>query len=405
FEDFSDNSINEVNAADSPVPVVGQISTNSTNTFSAAGPSNVVNWKTLLILLMNIGAEADFNNLETSITVSPIPTTKVHKDHLVTQIIGDLASATQTKSMTKVAKDQGFEDPDYPDKIYKVIKAYMDYIKVLELGLCKAFEKLIKDKFQMISMRELTFFLGLQVKQKQNGIFISQDKYVAEILRKFGLTDGKSVGTLIDTEKTLPKDPDVTPKASHLHAAKMIFRYLKGKPHLGLWYPKDLPFNLVAYLDSDYAGASLDRKSTTKGCQFLGCRLISWQCKKQTVVATSSTEAEKLQTEAQVRKNMMIYLRNVAGFKMDYFKGMTYEDIRPIFEKKFNSNVAFLQKTKEQIEEEDSRALKRLSKSQEDKVAKKQKLDEEVAELKRHLQIVPNDEDDVYTEATPLARK
>nr|GEZ41088.1 uncharacterized mitochondrial protein AtMg00810-like [Tanacetum cinerariifolium] len=68
--------------------------------------------------------------------------------------------------------------------------------------------------------------------------------------------------------------------------------YLKGKPYLGLWYPKDSPFDLVAYSDSDYAGASLDRKSTTGGCQFLGCRLISWQCKKQTVVATSSTEAE-----------------------------------------------------------------------------------------------------------------
>nr|GFB95471.1 uncharacterized mitochondrial protein AtMg00810-like [Tanacetum cinerariifolium] len=84
----------------------------------------------------------------------------------------------------------------------------------------------------------------------------------------------------------------VTPKVSQLNAVKRIFRYLKGKPYLGLWYPKDSPFDLVAYLDSDYAGASLDRKSTTRGCQFLGCRLISWQCKKQTVVATSSTEAK-----------------------------------------------------------------------------------------------------------------
>nr|GEW51320.1 uncharacterized mitochondrial protein AtMg00810-like [Tanacetum cinerariifolium] len=84
----------------------------------------------------------------------------------------------------------------------------------------------------------------------------------------------------------------VTPKASHLHSVKRIFRYLKGKPHLGLWNPKDSPFNLVSYFDSDYAGESLDRKSTIGGCQFLGCRLISWQCKKQTVVATSSTEAE-----------------------------------------------------------------------------------------------------------------
>nr|GFD10511.1 uncharacterized mitochondrial protein AtMg00810-like [Tanacetum cinerariifolium] len=195
--------------------------------------------------------------------------------------------------------------------------------------MCKAFEKLMKDKYQISSMGELTFFLGLQVKQKQDGIFISQDKYVAEILRKFGLTDGKSASTPIDTEKPLLKDPDgedvdvhtyrsmigslmyltssrpdimfavcacarflVTPKASHLHAVKRIFRYLKGKPHLGLWYHKDSPFNLVAYSDSDYAGASLDKKFTTGGCQFLGCRLISWQCKKHTVVATSSTEAK-----------------------------------------------------------------------------------------------------------------
>nr|GEX04579.1 hypothetical protein [Tanacetum cinerariifolium] len=105
----------------------------------------------------------------------------------------------------------------------------------------------------------------------------------------------------------------------------------------------------------------------------------------------------KPQTEAQARKNMMIYLRNVTGFKMYYFKGMTYDDIRPIFEKHFDSNVAFLQKTKEQMDEEDNRALKRLNESQEEKAAKKQKLDEEVKELKRHLQIVPNDEDDVYT--------
>nr|GFA78042.1 uncharacterized mitochondrial protein AtMg00810-like [Tanacetum cinerariifolium] len=149
-------------------------------------------------------------------------------------------------------------------------------------ALCQSFEQLMKDKFQMRSMGELTFFLGLQVKQKKDGIFISQDKYVAKILRKFGLSEGKSASTPIDAEKPLLKDSDV----------KRIFRYLKGKPYLGLWYPKDSPFDLVAYSDSDYAGASLDRKSTTRGCQFLGCRLISWQCKKQTVVATSSIEAE-----------------------------------------------------------------------------------------------------------------
>ncbi|GJV90193.1 hypothetical protein Tco_1538006 [Tanacetum coccineum] len=88
----------------------------------------------------------------------------------------------------------------------------------------------------------------------------------------------------------------LTPKnfqsKSHLSVVKRIFRYLKGKPKLGLWYPRVSSFDLEAYSDSDYAGANLDRKSTTGGCQFLGRRLISWQCKKQTIVATSTTEAE-----------------------------------------------------------------------------------------------------------------
>nr|GEX05515.1 hypothetical protein [Tanacetum cinerariifolium] len=349
----------------------------------------------------DVGAEADFTNLETSIIVSPIPTTRVHKDHPVTQIIGDLSLATQTRSMTRVDKDQcvlsqinnddfhtctkwvfrnkkdkrgivfrnkaqlvaqghtqeegidyeevfdpvarieairlflayasfmgfmvyemdvksaflygtieeevcvyqppRFKDPDHPDKVYKVVKALYGLHQaprawyktlayyLLENDLCKAFEKLMKDKFQMSSIGKLTFFLGLQIKRKQDGIFIIQDNYVAEILRKFGLTYGKSASTPIDTKKPLLKDPDgedvdmhtyrlmigslmyltssrpdiifavcacarfqVTPKATHLHEVKRIFRYLKGKPHLGLWYPKDSPFDLVAYSDSDY---------------------------------------------------------------------------------------------------------------------------------------------------------
>ncbi|GKD98014.1 hypothetical protein Tco_1381911 [Tanacetum coccineum] len=83
-----------------------------------------------------------------------------------------------------------------------------------------------------------------------------------------------------------------TKSTQKFHIFMLCFRYLKGQPKLGLWYPKESPFDLVAYTDSDYAGASLDRKSTTGGCQFLGCRLISWQCKKQTMVVTSITEAE-----------------------------------------------------------------------------------------------------------------
>ncbi|GJW40000.1 putative ribonuclease H-like domain-containing protein [Tanacetum coccineum] len=217
-----------------------------------------------------------------------------------------------------VSQPLGFVDSKFPRKVYKVVKALYGlhqapraWYATLSTFLLKSgyrrgtIDKTLfikKDKndiilVQMSSMVELTFFLGLQVKQKEDGIFISQDKYVEEILKKFDFTYVKTASTLIETQKSLTKDEevadvDVTPKTSHLNAVKRIFRYLKGKPKLGLWYPRVSSFDLEAYSDSDYAGANLDRKSTTGGCQFLGRRLISWQCKKQTIVATSTTEAE-----------------------------------------------------------------------------------------------------------------
>ncbi|GJV74394.1 putative ribonuclease H-like domain-containing protein [Tanacetum coccineum] len=277
-----------------------------------------------------------------------------------------------------VSQPPGFVDPDHPKKVYKVVKALYGlhqaprawyatlstflekhgyrrgtidktlfikkdkkdiilvqiYVDDIIFGSTKKswsdeFEALMKGRFQMSAMGELTFFLGLQVKQSQEGIFISQDKYVAEILKKFDFVSVKSAVTPMETKAPLAQDeggPDVdlhlyrsmigclmyltasrpdimyavcacsrfqvTPKVSHLYAVKRIFKYIKGKPKLGLWYPRESPLDLVAYSDSDYAAANLDRKSTTGGCQFLGRRLISWQCKKQTIVATSTTEAE-----------------------------------------------------------------------------------------------------------------
>nr|GEW50661.1 hypothetical protein [Tanacetum cinerariifolium] len=132
---------------------------------------------------------------------------------------------------------------------------------------------------------------------------------------------------------------------------------------------------------------------------------VNRKAKKDPVLKRYQVMKRKPQTEAQARKNIMVYLKNVASFKIDYFNGMSYDDIRPIFEAKFNINVAFLQKIKEQIEEEETRALKRLNETPAERAAKRKNLDEEVEELKRHLQIVPNEEDDVYTEATSLARK
>ncbi|GKE17782.1 ribonuclease H-like domain, reverse transcriptase, RNA-dependent DNA polymerase [Tanacetum coccineum] len=183
----------------------------------------------------------------------------------------------------------------------------------------------------------------LTMTQKDDGIFISQDKYVNEILKKFGFLTVKTASTPMETLKPLIQDENakdvdihlyrsmigslmyltslrldimfvvcayarfqVTPKVSHLHVVKRIFRYLKGQPKLGLRYLKDLPFDLEAYTDSDYAGASIDRKSTTGGCQFLGSRLISWQCKKQTVITNSTTEAEYVVVASYYRQVLWI---------------------------------------------------------------------------------------------------
>ncbi|GJY25991.1 putative ribonuclease H-like domain-containing protein [Tanacetum coccineum] len=388
-------------------------------------------------------SELDLSNIATTYPVPSTPTTRIHKDHSLDHVIGDMQSGEEPKKVIQALKDPswieamqekllqfklqqvwilvdlpygkrgytqeegidydevfapvprieaiklflayasfkdfvvyqmdvksaflygkideevyvcqplGFEDPKFPNKVYKVEKALYGlhqaprawYETLFTYLLNNGFQRgqidktlfikriksdiLLVQKFQMSSMGELTFFLGLQVTQKDDGIFISQDKYVDEILKKFGFSTVKTASTPMETSKPLLKDaeaedvdvhlyrsmigslmyltssrPDimfvvcacarfqVTPKVSHLHAVKRIFRYLKGQPKLGLWYPKDSPFDLEAYSDSDYAGASLDRKSTTGGCQFLGSRLISWQCKKQTIVANSTTEAE-----------------------------------------------------------------------------------------------------------------
>nr|GFA36245.1 putative ribonuclease H-like domain-containing protein [Tanacetum cinerariifolium] len=356
FEEFSFNITNRVNAVSAPVNAVGQNPTNSTNSFNTASPSvndTCLNWKTLFIQMMEKMNKARLvaqgHTKEESIDYDEVfaPVARIEAIRLFlayASFMGfmvyqmDVKSAFLYKTIKEevyVCQPPGLEDPYYPDKVYKVVKGlyglhqdpracyetlanyllensfqrgkidqtffikkqkgdillvqvYMDDIIFGSTNkeLCKAFEKLMKEKFQMSFIGELTFFFGLQVKKKDDGIFISQNKYVAKILRKFGFTVVNSASTLIETEKPLLKD------SNGEDVDVYIYRYLKGKPHLGLWCPKDSPFDLVAYSDSDYAGISLDRKFTTGGCQFLGFRLISWQCKKQTVVATSSTEAE-----------------------------------------------------------------------------------------------------------------
>nr|GEZ80436.1 putative ribonuclease H-like domain-containing protein [Tanacetum cinerariifolium] len=159
-----------------------------------------------------------------------------------------------------VMQPSGFQDPEFPDRVYKVEKAMYGLHQAPRAWYGTLSKYLLANGFQRGTIDQTLFI------RKHKGEFL-----------------------LVQVHQVIPKE-------CYLHDVKRIFRYLKGHPKLGLWYPKESPFDLVEYLDSDYGGATQDRKSTTGGCQFLRRRLISWQCKKQTIVSTSTTEAEYVAT-------------------------------------------------------------------------------------------------------------
>ncbi|KAM6587476.1 hypothetical protein CsatA_010081 [Cannabis sativa] len=212
-----------------------------------------------------------------------------------------------------------------------IVQIYVDDIifGATNDALCEEFSKCMHSEFEMSMMGELNFFLGLQIKQQKDGIFIGQTKYIKDLLQKFDLANAKSMNTPMSTSIKMDKDesgknvditkyrgmigsllyltasrPDILfsvglcaryqscPKESHLSAVKRIFRYLIGTMNLGLWYPKNSNFEIVSYSDADFAGCKTDRKSTSGTCHFLGNSLVSWFSKKQNSVALSTTEAE-----------------------------------------------------------------------------------------------------------------
>ncbi|KAJ9561586.1 hypothetical protein OSB04_006746 [Centaurea solstitialis] len=282
------------------------------------------------------------------------------------------------KEEVYVTQPEGFVDPDHPDYVYILDKAlyglkqaprawyeelstYLlskgfkkgsvdstlfimkegDHIVVIQVyvddiifgstskDLCKKFETIMTQEFKMSMMGGINFFLGLQVKQFTDGIFINQSKYIFDLLKKYDMSSCNSIGTPMATGNKIGPDhegkdvdlrtyrgmvgslmyltasrPDfmfatcvcaryqAKPKESHLAAVKRIFRYLKGTPYYGLWYPKGLGFELQAYSDADYGGCNMDRKSTSGHIQLLGNKLVSWASKKQQCVSTSTAESE-----------------------------------------------------------------------------------------------------------------
>ncbi|GKB81041.1 putative ribonuclease H-like domain-containing protein [Tanacetum coccineum] len=247
----------------------------------------------------DVSAEADLNNLEIAINVSLIPTTRINKDHPKDQIIGDLNLAIQTRRMTKVSDEHTmvWTLVDLPNgkraigtkwvfrnkkdkrgivvrnKARLVVQGFIVYhMDVKSAFLYGTIEE------EMSSMGELTLFLGLQVQQKDFATI-------------------KTASTPIETNKALVKDEEAEAIDVYLYRSMIgsLMYLTASRPDIMFVVcacARDSPFDLETFSDSDYARASLDRKSTIGGCQFLGRILILWQCKKQTIVANYTTEAE-----------------------------------------------------------------------------------------------------------------
>nr|GEX68879.1 hypothetical protein [Tanacetum cinerariifolium] len=258
-----------------------------------------------------VGVEANTNNLDLSTIFSPIPTTRVHKDHPREQIIGDLNLATQTWRMLNFSEENAMRSI----RTKWVFRNEKD-----ERGI------LIRNKARLVAqgytqeegidydeMDVKSAFLYGTIEEEvyvcqppgfEDHIFLtSQDKYVANILKKFDFSSVKTSSTPIETRKALLKDEEAQDVDVHLYKSMIgsLMYLTASRPDIMFVVcacarfqvtPKDLPFDLEAFSDSDYTGASLDRKSTTRGCQFLSKRLISWQCKKQNIVANSLTKAK-----------------------------------------------------------------------------------------------------------------
>ncbi|GJW92939.1 uncharacterized mitochondrial protein-like protein [Tanacetum coccineum] len=297
------------------------------------------------------------------------------------------------------------------------------------------FETLMHDKFQMSSMGELSFFLGLQIKQKSDGIFISQDKYVAEILKKFDVASIMIASTLMETNKALIKDeeaedvnvllyrsmigslmyltasrPDimfavcacarfqVTPKTSHFNVVKRIFRYLKGQPKLGLWNDErrfmittaeklrkclGASYSSVMQLkeeESVETAPTYTKESSDSTGQVMSIdeELAKKVFEEEQAKAMAEQEQERINFEAALKLQKQLDEREevvaettqaqqidwsdpAGGYKLNYFKGMKYEVIRPIFEKVWDQIQSFTPMNSEKEKDSEKKGSKKKS--------------------------------------------
>nr|GEY29697.1 uncharacterized mitochondrial protein AtMg00810-like [Tanacetum cinerariifolium] len=210
-----------------------------------------------------------------------------------------------------VCQPEGFIDADHPSHVYKIKKALYGLKQAPRAWYIQLFSDIMKSRFKMSMMGEMTFFLGLQVNQSLYGIFINQSKYVLEILNKYGMKSCDPVGTPMEIKDKLDLDQNGTsidateyrsmiakPTEKHLKEVKRIFHYLQGTVNMGLWYTKDFGFELTRFSDADYAGCKDTFKSTFGGSQLLGEKLVSWSSKKQDCTVLSTAEAEYVSLSA-----------------------------------------------------------------------------------------------------------
>ncbi|GKD37723.1 putative ribonuclease H-like domain-containing protein, partial [Tanacetum coccineum] len=341
-KDANINSTNNINIVSPTINAVG-IEDNVVHeniVYGCADDSNMPNLEE--IVYSDDDEEADMNNLNTSMPVSPIPTTILHKDHPLEQIIRDIHSAPQTKRMTESEPKKVWTLVDLPygkraigtksvyrnkkDKRVAIIEAIRLFLAYASYKDFVVYQMDVKCAFLYGKIKEEVYVCQPQRGQIDKTLFIKRVKgdiilvqvYVDDIIfgstKKVLCTDFEKLihkkfqmsliaSTPMETSKPLIKDESAEDVDVHLYrsmigslmyltSSRPDIMFVVCQPKLGLWYPKDSPFDLETYTDSDYAGAILDRKSTTGGCQFLRSRLISRQCKKQIVVANSISEAE-----------------------------------------------------------------------------------------------------------------